>query len=180
MPPRPAPRPPRQRLAPGGDRLVGQPPLHVLGQRLARAVAATGIRGHRLEADRLQRPVDRRVDGAGRRDVACAGPRAMHLADVALQRRLARSAGSTAWRPGCRRRTRGPEPVQLAPGLLGAHVGRRPQCADPAASRPTRWPNWAASVRSFGPARRSGRWPWPSPSRPPGSRRAGRRSCCPA
>ena len=70
VPPRPPPHPARDRLAPGRDRLVGHPPLDVVGQRPARGVAVLGLQRHRLEADRLQRPVDRRVELPRRRELA--------------------------------------------------------------------------------------------------------------
>ena len=40
-----------QGFAPGRDRLVGQPPLDVLGQRPGRGVAVLGPERHGLEAD---------------------------------------------------------------------------------------------------------------------------------
>src|SRR5262249_55715996 len=42
VPPGPSPRPPRQWLPPGGDRLVGRPPLDVVGQPPRRWVTVLG------------------------------------------------------------------------------------------------------------------------------------------
>ena len=60
VPIRPAADAPRERLAPGRDRLVGHPPLDVLGQRPATGIAIRRLRRHRLQADRFQGLVQRR------------------------------------------------------------------------------------------------------------------------
>ncbi len=121
--PRPSPRPARPGLAPGGDRLVGRPSLDVVGQRPGRRVAVLGPQRHRLEADRLQRRVDRRVELARRREVSLADGPQDRAQVVPLERRLAgqqaieRRAQAVDVRPRA-------EPVEVAGGLLGAHVGR--------------------------------------------------------
>ena len=67
VPPRPSPRPACQRLAPGRDRLVGHPAIEVVGQRPAARHSGRRAGGHGLQADRLQRRVDARVELRGRR-----------------------------------------------------------------------------------------------------------------
>ena len=68
----------RERLAVGRHRLVGRPPLDVVGQRRHDGIAVLGPRCHRLKADRLQR---RSIDGSSCRGGAksprstCGGPR---------------------------------------------------------------------------------------------------------
>ena len=104
VPLRPPPGAAGERLTVSGHRLVGRPPLDVLGQRPARMVAVLGLRRHRLQADRLQRRVDRGVDLPGRSELA-ALDLPENLADVALERGPCRSAGSKAWHQGCKRRT---------------------------------------------------------------------------
>jgi hypothetical protein len=58
------------RLAPGGDRLFGRPPLDVLGQDPARRVSVGRLLRHRLLADRLQRRVDGAVELSRRPELA--------------------------------------------------------------------------------------------------------------
>jgi hypothetical protein len=58
------------RVAVGGDRLVGRPPLQLVGQRPARRVAVLRLQGHRPEADRLEGPLQRRLDLPGRGELA--------------------------------------------------------------------------------------------------------------
>ncbi len=53
-PPHPPPGPLDHWFGPGQDRLVGHPPLDVLGQRSYRGVAIRRLERHRLEADRLE------------------------------------------------------------------------------------------------------------------------------
>ena len=90
VPPRPPPRPPRERLAPG--RSPARRPSTARRPRPGPGARRSGprARGHRLEADRLQRPVDRRVDlprAAGTRPAARA--RSIVADVVALERRPA-------------------------------------------------------------------------------------------
>ena len=115
---------PRPGLAPGRDRLVGHPPLDVLGQRPDRRIAVLRPRRHRLEADRLQRPVDRRVNPPGRRELPLAdvAEEVEHL--LALERRPARQQAIERGAERVDVRPR-PELLQIAGGLLGAHVRGR-------------------------------------------------------
>ena len=92
------------------------------------AYRSSGFERHRLEADRLQRRVDRRVKRSGRHEVAPLHL-AEHLADIiTLERRPAgeqaveRRAQAVDVRPRA-------QPVQFAARLLRAHVGRRAQRA---------------------------------------------------
>ena len=96
-----------QRLAPG--RRPARRPSTARCPRPGpgRSVAVLGPRRHRLEADRLQRRVDRRVELPRRREFA-----PLHGAKHRRRRRrprtaAGRSAGSRAWRRGCRRRCAG-------------------------------------------------------------------------
>ena len=56
----PARQPGRGRLAIGGDRVVGEPSVDLVGQPGGRGVPVAGLLGHRLEADGLQAPGDAR------------------------------------------------------------------------------------------------------------------------
>ena len=154
---------PRQRLAPGRDRLVGHPPLDVLGQRPARGVAILGLERHRLQADGLQGRVDRRVELPRRRELA-----PLHLAEdladvVALERRLAGQQAVERRAQAVDVATAGP----AGPGRRGPARGScRPACPARcrAASRRCRWPRRArASARRrrarLGPAQRLGQAP---------------------
>ena len=126
--PRPPRCPPRHRLAPAGYWLVGHPPLHIFGQGPRVRVAVLGLQRHRLQAGCLERPVDPRVNLPGRPELAPLH-RPEHRADVVPLER--RPAGQQAVE-------RGPQAVNVAPrsqllevaaGLLGAHVSRRAQRA---------------------------------------------------
>ena len=123
--PHPSPGPPRPGLAPGGDRLVGRPSIHVVGQRPGRRIAVLRPQRHRLQADRLQRRVDRGVELPRRREVALADG-ADRAQVVCLDRRLAREQAierrAQAIHVGPRA-----DPLEVAGRLLGAHVGGRPQ-----------------------------------------------------
>ncbi len=118
---RPADQPRRDRGAIDRDRLVGRPPLDLVGQGPTRRVAVLGPRRHRLEADRLERRVDGRVELSGSGEVAAADL-AEDLADIALE-------GGPARKEAVERRAQAvdvrprPEVLELAGGLLGAHVG---------------------------------------------------------
>ena len=116
----------------------------------AARVAVLGLRRHRLQADGLQRRVDRGVELAGRREVALLDL-AEDLADVALERGLAGQQaierGAEAVDVGAR-----PEVVEVARGLLGAHVGRRAQRRAGQRLGTCRWP-----TRASASARRRGR-----------------------
>ena len=75
-------------LAPGRHRLVGHPALDVLDQLPGRGVAVGGLERHRLQADRLERTVDRRFDLPRSRELAALHG-SKHRADVvALDRWL--------------------------------------------------------------------------------------------
>jgi hypothetical protein len=126
--PRPTPCPPRERFTPGGYRLVGRPPLNIFGQGSARRETVLGLGRHRLEADSLQRRVDRRVEVPGRFEVPPLDL-AENLAEIIALERLA--AGEKAIHRRAERvdvRPR-PQPVEFAAGLFRAHVGRRAQGA---------------------------------------------------
>ena len=128
VPRQPAQHFPRPRLGPRRDRLVGHPPLDVVGQRPARGVAILGLQGHRLRADGFEGLVDRRVEPPWRGELTPLDL-AEDFADVvAFVRRL---AGQEA-EEGRAERVHvapGAQPVEIAAGLLGAHVGRRAQGA---------------------------------------------------
>ena len=162
VPPRPPPRPPRERLTPGGHGLVGHPPLDVVGQCLARRVPALWPQCHRLEADRLQRRVDRGVKRSGRRKFAPLHL-AEHLADIlTLERRPAGEQAVERRAQAVHVRPRS-QPVQFAARLFRAHVGGRAQRAARQASRPSRstrkGKRLLAALDAVGPAHRLGQPP---------------------
>ncbi len=66
VPPHPSPRAVRERLAPGGHRLVGQPVLDVVGQLSGRAVPAARLAGHGAVADGRERRRHGGIHLAGR------------------------------------------------------------------------------------------------------------------
>ena len=158
--PRPARRPASARCRRPGARAWRSGP-RAAGAIAFRQIASRAGRHVRLDLPRA----------AGSRPAA---PGRSTSADVAARRTAAgRSAGGRASRPGCRRRWPG-RAVEVARGLLGAHVGRRAdrrarQRLGRAAGR--RRPE--RRLRASRPPR-AGRRPWPGPSRPPGSRRTGR------
>ena len=146
MAPRPPSGPSRPRLAVGRDRLVGHPALDVLGQGPAGAIPVLGPQGHGLEADRLQRPVDRgsRARGGGKSPRWTRGD---HLDRIARERRF---SGQEVIEGG-------PQAVDVAArtqvfqvALRPARGSCRPACPAPsrAGSRHCRWPRRArASAR---------------------------------
>ena len=141
VPPRPPMGARTERLAPGRDRLVGRPPLDVLDQRPARRISILGPRRHRLEADRLERLVDPRVELPRRRELA-APDLGQHLERHPPRRAACRSGGSRASHRANRRRSGGRAgrgPRRPARGSC------TPACPAPsrAASRPSRWPTRA-------------------------------------
>ena len=123
MAPPPAGQADRPGVAAGRDGFVGQPVLQVIGQRQGRRVAALGHRRHRLQTDRLQ----------GHRYVGPDRPRRRHLASLSLVEQVWKR-DSAPWRSTgqqhIQRRAKaidvrpGPEPIDLSPGLFGAHVAR--------------------------------------------------------
>ncbi len=124
MPCQPAHQLPRPRLGISRDRLVGHPPLHILGQGPARRVTVARPVRHRLQADGFQGHVQGRFELSGRDEVT-----PLHLAEdlaeiLALERRL---PGQKAIQGGAERVDvgAGREPIEIATRLLGAHVGRR-------------------------------------------------------
>ena len=175
IPLRPPPSPPRERLAIGRHRLVGRPPFDVVGQRPAARVAVFGLRRHRLQADGLERGVDRRVDRSRTREIALADG-SQDLADVvSLERRLAGEQAIKRRAQAVNVGTRA-EPLEVAGRLLGAHIRRASPSPSRGGSRPSRWPTTAsASARPTAIRAPPSPSPWPGPSRPPAFRHICRR-----
>ena len=172
---RPAGQPHRRRGAVHRDRLVGRPPLDVVLQGQTGWVSLLGPRRHRLQADRLQRRIDARVELAGPRELA-ASDLAEHLADVALEGGL---AGQQAVEGGAQAVdvAAGPEvdPARRRPARGSCRRGCPGRCR--ARSRHCRWPRRASATarRRRRAPRTSPRAAWRGPNRPPASRRACRR-----
>ena len=120
----PAAEPLEPALGIGDDRLVGQPVLEVAGQLAHRVVAVGGLQGHRLQADRLERGRHRAADRPRRPEIALDHP-LDHLRD------LVAAEGDLAGEQLVERRAQavdvagGTHLVEVAAGLLGAHVRRR-------------------------------------------------------
>ena len=124
-PPRDAARP---WLVPGGDRLARGPMLDIIGEGPGGRVAFRRCEGHRLQTHGLKRPVDRPVELA-----RCGKLTPLHLAEqspdvVILERRAAgqEAVKGRSQRVDVAARS---DAVQVAAGLLGAHVTWRPQGA---------------------------------------------------
>ncbi len=117
----PSGQPHRGRGAVDRDRLVGRPPLDVVGEAPTGTVAVLEPRCHCLEADRIERRVDGGVTLPGARELA-APDLAKHLADVTLERRLACQDAIEGGAEAVDIRSL-PEAIEVAGGLLGAHVG---------------------------------------------------------
>src|SRR5262245_10717442 len=81
MPRRPPPGPASERLGPGRDRLVGCPAVDIIGLLPTGRVAVFRPIGHRLEADRFEGLVERRVERAWPPEIAPLD-RAEHRPDV--------------------------------------------------------------------------------------------------
>ena len=114
-PPHPPPGALGQRLGPGRDRLAGQPPAEVVGQRLGRAIAPGRVLLQALQADLIEGRGHDRVE-----------PR----------RRIGRLFAAAA------RSSRAPSSPRTAPGRSAAHRGsprarRRPTPWSPPPGRPT-------------------------------------------
>jgi hypothetical protein len=153
----------RQGLRPRRDRLVGHPPFDILGQRPAGGVAILGLQGHRFPANGFQGLVDRRVEPRGRGELTPLDL-AEDFADVvAFIRRL---AGQEAKEGRAERIHVAPraQQVEVAAGLLRAHVGRRAQGAagqrlGAATGRGGHERAFAGAGAGLGPAQRLGQPP---------------------
>ncbi len=127
MPRGPSSHPPGQGFAPGRDRLVGHPPLDILGQRPARVVTVLGPKRHGLEADRLPRFIDGGINTA--RWLKVAAPYGLQdLGHIAFDRRLTREQAIQGRAQAVNIAPRS-QRLQIALGLLWAHIGRRAQRA---------------------------------------------------
>ncbi len=114
------------RLGIGRNRLVGHPSIEIVGQGLGRGVAVLGLFGHGLQADGFQCFVEPGITlGRPWELPLLHGPQ--DNPDVfTLERRL---AGQKAVERCAQTVNVGPraQPVEVATGLFGAHVGRRPE-----------------------------------------------------
>ena len=122
----PPPRPPRPRLAPGGDRLVGHPSLDVVGQGLGRGIAILGLVAMAFwqTASSARSIVGSSCRGGGEGHPRCTARSTS--ASLALERRLAGQQAVKRRTQAVNVRARA-QLLQVALGLLGAHVGRGPQ-----------------------------------------------------
>ena len=121
-------RAPGEGLAPGRNRLVGHPAIQVVGQGLGRWVAVFELGGHGLEADGLQGLVERRIDQRRPCKLPLLHDTQNRPDVLPLKRRL---TGQEAVEGGTQTVNVGPraQPIQLARGLLRAHVSRSSQRA---------------------------------------------------
>ena len=176
VPLRPPPRPPRQRLAPGRHRLVGHPPLDVVGQRPA--ARRSGPRASVAIALRQTASSARSIDGS-----SCRGGGNSPRWTLRSTSPTSPSNGGLA---GQQAVERGAEAVDVG---ARARAGRgrrrpargscRPACPAPMPGSVSALPlaergHRASARRRRAPARPA-RAAWPGPSRRPASRRACRR-----
>ena len=122
VPPGPSDDPGRQGVGVGFDGLVAEPSVDVFGQGQGRRVSAGGLGRHRLDADRLQGPGDFPVD-LPRLPVEPGGD----LARVAVGERGLAGQEVIERGPQAEDVGRRADLVDLAGGLLGAHVLQGPQ-----------------------------------------------------
>ena len=123
--PGPAAGPAGEGLGVGGDRLVGEPAVEVVGQGSGRGVAVLGLQGHRLEADRFQGRVEPGGEGSRGRGNSPAwtlrrsSPRVLAGERGAAGQEVVEGGAQAVDVAGRA------EQVEPAGGLLGAHVGGR-------------------------------------------------------